>query len=102
MSFISILVYSLVVYRVTLLFTKESGPFNIFGKLRSIAGIPDDPREELPNKYFAQLLDCPACFSVMAAIVLFLLTSLFPGLLSIFPWIAAAAIALLIMENTKG
>lgn len=60
-----LIVAYLATYRLTLLISKEAGPFDIFGRFRSWIGIKFD---QYSNPYatnqFAEMVLCPFCLSV--------------------------------------
>jgi hypothetical protein len=59
------LIAALAVYRLSLLISKEAGPFDMFGRFRTWAGVEFD---QYSNPYatnqFAEGLLCPFCVSV--------------------------------------
>lgn len=66
------IIYALAVYRFTLLLYEETGPFNIFTRIRVLAGISKGVttvnEETLEYTYtngsfWAELLNCPYCLS---------------------------------------
>jgi hypothetical protein len=61
-SFLVLLIAVLSVYRLSILLINESGPFDIFVKLRMWA------LNRGPNSFLAQLLSCIYCISVWVSI----------------------------------
>lgn len=61
------IVYVLAVWRIANLFVNETGPGNIFLKLREWTGIRHDDggrAVEIPDGFTAQLFSCVWCFSI--------------------------------------
>lgn len=72
---IRILVYGLAVYRYTLLFHEEAGPWYVFDWLRHKAGVElfeflDGKTEYVGEGFFGELLSCKYCLSGWLAIAL--------------------------------
>ena len=69
MSIETLLIVALAVYRLSLLISKEAGPFDMFGRLRTLAGVRFD---QYSNPYatnqFSEGLLCPFCVSVWLGI----------------------------------
>lgn len=77
MTLTVLLVLGLACWRITSLFVSETGPFDVFLRIREAAGIGHDENDRpymYPDTFFAQLLSCVWCFSMWAA------------LLSVFYW----------------
>lgn len=71
MSIITFIVLCLATWRVAEMFVNESGPFDIFLRIRKLAGIQhgeDKTPEIIPDKFFPNLLSCVWCFSIYVAI----------------------------------
>lgn len=65
------LIMALSVYRLTSLFVKESGPFDIFGRFRTFAGIKYDIYSKpYATNQFAEGLLCPLCTSIWIGILI--------------------------------
>lgn len=68
----SLLVLGLAVWRVSSLFVREKGPFYIFVRVRTWAGIQHDDNGLpwlVPDNFWAQLLGCVWCFSMWTGAV---------------------------------
>jgi hypothetical protein len=66
-STMQFIVYALATWRIASLMTSESGPFDIFLKIRGWAGITHDEDGKvlmIPHKFFAELLSCVWCCSI--------------------------------------
>ncbi|HEY0760978.1 MAG TPA: DUF1360 domain-containing protein [Pyrinomonadaceae bacterium] len=88
-SFITLLVAILAVWRITHLFSSEDGPADIFLRLRRLAG----------KSFFGQLLDCFYCLSLwFAAPVGWLLGETW--LARVFIWLAVSGGAILLERIT--
>lgn len=70
MSLISIfLVLSLASTRISLLFVREDGPFDMFGRLRDYVGVQYDAMgQPYGETFFAKLLSCIYCTSVWVGV----------------------------------
>ena len=67
----NLIVYILAVWRIANLFVNERGPFDLFLKIRSVAGITHDENGfalEIPETFFGQLLSCVWCSSIWIAL----------------------------------
>ena len=105
MGIFDFLVMALAVWRVSSLFVDERGPFDLFVKIRELAGITHDENKEvavIPERFWPQLLSCVWCFSMWAAIVCSMLYCLFPA---VIPWLclpfALSTVAVTISCITK-
>lgn len=70
MSIELIVLLGLATWRVSSMIVNESGPFDVFLKLRSLAGIKHDEngkQMEVPSMFFAQLFSCVWCSSMWVA-----------------------------------
>ena len=69
-------IIALATYRLTLLINKEAGPFDIFGKFRTWAGIRFD-QYSVPyaTGQLSEAIICPYCLSVWVGICVTLLTA---------------------------
>lgn len=73
-------IFILAVWRLSSLFVKERGPFDVFVKLRELAGIRHDENMNpwiIPDNLFANILGCVWCFSVWAGLGVFTLALFF-------------------------
>ena len=62
---------ALATYRITLLFSRESGPGDIFGRIRYQLGVrPDEHSKETATGWLSEAILCPYCFSVWVGIVI--------------------------------
>lgn len=62
-------IIALVTYRLTLLISKESGPFDIMGRFRSWVGVEyDQYSNPIPSGQISEMILCPYCLSVWVAI----------------------------------
>lgn len=62
-----IVIYCLAVWRISSLFVREAGPFQVFAKIRTLVGIEHDDNGTpwlIPDTFLAQLLGCVWCFSL--------------------------------------
>lgn len=67
MGAVDVLVLALAAWRTTSLFVSERGPFDVFGRLRHLAGIrygQAPPFEPYGTNWFAEGLACSWCASV--------------------------------------
>lgn len=77
-----LLVAILTTYRLTLLVSKEAGPFDMFGRFRSWVGVEfDQYSKPVATNQFAEMILCPFCLSV---------------------WIGFAVTILLVMAHVMG
>lgn len=59
----------LAVYRLTLLVSKEAGPFDMFGRFRTWAGVEyDQYSNAVPTGQLSEMILCPFCTSVWMGI----------------------------------
>jgi hypothetical protein len=84
MSFIFLVILGLATWRVSSLFVNEQGPFNMFVKIRELAGIQHYPEDfsivQIPDRLFAQILSCVWCMSMYVGIFWTILYFVHPGL----------------------
>lgn len=67
-----LLIGFLAVYRLTLLVVDESGPFDLFGRLRHWAGIRyDEHSRKIATNPLAEMLTCFFCTSVWVGLAVF-------------------------------
>lgn len=64
------LIYSLVCYRITQLISREDGPFDVFHKLRLLAGSYDYGSNGRIRTWYGRLIKCPYCLGFWVAIPL--------------------------------
>lgn len=80
MTIFLFLILSLATWRISALFTRETGPLHIFERLRKKVGIVHDADGKvmiIPSHFLPELLSCVWCFSIWAAAVLVILTACF-------------------------
>lgn len=66
-----LIVAALAVYRLTLLFSRESGPGDMFGWIRHQLGVRhDEYSQETATGWLSEAILCPYCFSVWMGIVI--------------------------------
>jgi len=80
MNIFTFVILSLATWRVSKLLTGEAGPFNVFLRIRKLAGIVyiDDDPFQIPDTFFAQLLSCVWCLSIWVGALWFLAWYLVP------------------------
>ena len=81
MNALYLVVFGLATWRVSALFTRESGPFHVFEKIREKAGIQHDQDGNvsvIPGRFFAELLSCVWCASIWAATFWAIFSYIFP------------------------
>lgn len=81
MKVTDLLIYGLATWRLASLFVQEDGPFDVFVKLRELAGIEHDENKEpyiIPDNFFAGILSCVWCCSMWAALLWGVIYLLFP------------------------
>lgn len=67
----NLLIIAFATYRLTLLFSKEAGPLDMFGWIRFKLGVRhDEHSRETATGFWSELILCPYCFSVWVGIVL--------------------------------
>jgi len=65
----TILIAALATYRLTLLVSKEAGPFDIFGRFRTWAGVKyDEYSKPYATGQLSEMILCPYCSSVWIGI----------------------------------
>jgi uncharacterized protein DUF1360 len=65
----TILIAALATYRLTLLVSKEAGPFDIFGRFRTWAGVKyDEYSKPYATGQLSEMILCPYCSSVWVGI----------------------------------
>jgi len=95
MSLTEILIYGMAVWRVASLFVYETGPRNIFLKLRYWAGIEHEGM--IPDNFFGGVLSCIWCSSIWVAFFLTLLWLISPDwALKLAVFLSLSTVAILI------
>ena len=101
---LDLLVLSLATWRLSSLLVVERGPFDIFMRLRSLAGIQHDQKGDaymIPDNIVAQILSCVWCCSTWIAIFLTTLYVILPEMIvAAFPF-ALSAIAIIIQTAVR-
>jgi len=77
---VTALYLGLAAWRISYMFTQESGPFDVFVHIRELFGIEhdEDGPNLWPNGYVPQMFSCIYCFSFNVALVLALGSYFFP------------------------
>lgn len=66
---IIVLIVALATYRLTLLVSKEAGPFDLFGRFRTWAGVKfDEYSKPYATGQLSEMILCPNCTSVWIGI----------------------------------
>lgn len=101
---ISIIIIILATWRLSSFFSKlEDGPFNIFHKLRKIAGVRYDKNgDAYGSNHFAKGLLCLWCNSVWFAIILVLLYYLLGTILMLIALPLAISAVVIIIDQIIG
>lgn len=102
----NILILALATWRLSALLVYEAGPFDLFIRIRKLAGIghDDSGRPDMwPDRYFAKLLSCVWCLSVQVAIVATILFAIFGNLVIIvlIPF-ALSSLAIMVERVNNG
>ena len=109
MHFIQLITNIFAVFRLTLLFVEEQGPFNIFEKIREYFGLyiisTDQGVEKVveePNGYnfFGNLLSCFWCTSLYISIIVLILDKFKIGKV-ILQWLSYSGIAIVIYNKME-
>jgi hypothetical protein len=97
MEAIQLIVFCMSTWRLTVMFLQDSGPFDIFDKLRSVtnAGVWEDANQ------IGRLLTCPYCFSVWAAIFMYALVTYAPSIGWPAAYILTASAVTSIIEDVR-
>lgn len=97
-----VLVIGLAAFRVASLLAHESGPFDVFLRLRSLAGVEHTETGEpfsWPETFFGKLLRCPWCLSPWTAALMAALW-LAGGIGAVIVAVlAAAAVVVIVAEH---
>src|SRR4030042_5763963 len=85
----------LATWRLTNLLHKEDGPFDVFGKLRDLAGVRyDEMSNPVSDSQIGKMLSCFWCTSITASVIV----AIFKRRLSLSEILASSAGAILIEE----
>lgn len=68
MTFLLLLIYSLAVFRLAVLFSKDSGPYNIFSRLRSFLKREAKTNKPLRDSKIHKGIECLRCSSLELAL----------------------------------
>lgn len=77
MEIVHFIIYALAVWRISNIFVREQGPWNVFEKLRDWSGIEYEGM--IPSNLIGSLLSCTWCFSVWIAFVFVVLIFVIPA-----------------------
>jgi hypothetical protein len=102
MSLLNLSVLSLAVWRISSLFVEERGAFDIFLRIRRIAGIIHDSNHEpteWPDKFFPNLLSCVRCASMWVSIGLFFFWLFTPNIAIYFAIPFALSTLAILIDN---
>ncbi len=106
MDFIHVVVLSLAVCRITALLVYERGPWSVFLRIRTWAGIEDyDQTGDAmlwKDGYFPELLSCHWCASVMVAFGVVLIYALFDFAIIMFLPFALSALSIYYERIIRG
>ena len=89
MTATEVLIYGLATWRISSILVHEAGPWDVFVRLRTLAGIGHDKNRQaviIPDGFFASILSCIWCCSVWVGLGWMALAWFIP-LISI--WLAA-------------
>lgn len=76
MSLETIVILALTVYRLTLLISKEAGPFDMMGRFRTWIGVKfDEHSRPYATGQVSEMVLCPFCLSVWVAICVTLIAA---------------------------
>jgi hypothetical protein len=90
-----LLIVSLAGWRIASLLVEENGPFEIFAKLRDVAGVQFDERgERYANNEFGKMLCCIWCTSVWTCAAMLAMITVFPQLTPVAIALSASAVAI--------
>lgn len=99
---IDFLILSLATWRISSLFMEERGAFDIFLRIRKLAGIKYDNNHEItewPDKFFPNLLSCVKCTSLWIGIGLFLFWLTAPNIAIYFAFPFALSTLAILIDN---
>jgi len=89
MTTTDVLIYGLATWRISSILVNEAGPWDVFVRLRALAGIGHDKNRQaviIPDGFFASILSCIWCCSVWVGLGWMALDRLLPFSI----WLAAA------------
>ena len=89
-----LIVFILATYRITLLFSKENGPKDVFEWVRFKFGVRrDEYSHEVATGFWSELILCPYCFSVWVGCLVTLLVVFIPtpAILILLPFALSGA-----------
>lgn len=95
-----ILVLAFATYRLSLLFTLENGPFDMFLALRRFVGLQELEEEVyiIKSNIFSEVLACFYCTSVWIAILSFVIYVYVPKSIMFFIPLSIAGLTILVYE----
>lgn len=104
MNLTTLLVMGLAAWRVTSLFVRESGPLDIFCRIREFSGITHDEHGHvlmIPDRALAQLFSCMWCCSVWVGLFWLVFWMLSPeiSILTAIPFALSAFTILIDWRN---
>lgn len=74
MNIATLLIFSLATWRLSFMLVHETGPYDIFGKLRDAVGVSyDEYGNIVAGRTMGELFACVNCMSVWVAVALFVL-----------------------------
>lgn len=91
------LVVGLAAFRLASLFVKEEGPFDVFGRVRRFAGVPDGPGE-IASGLLPGVLSCMWCAGVWTALACWAVYQVAPAVIIVL----AAATVVMLAERWVG
>lgn len=101
MDWLDLVIMCFATWRMSSLITNEEGPFNVFLKLRSLAGIThhdDGTIANIPDKFTAKLISCLWCVSIWMGGIIYLIWLFCP----VAVWIIAISAGAIIVDRLKG
>lgn len=103
MNILEFIVLALACWRLTSLFSQESGPFKLFVKIRERLGVTHyDSGQvcEVPDKFWCNLITCPWCLSVWMASGLTLAYIFLPQIAIYFAlWLSLSTITIMVNDG---
>ena len=102
MNFVVFLILSLATWRISSLFVEERGAFDIFLRIRKLAGIKHDSHyepTEWPDKFFPNLLSCVRCTSIWISIGFFIFWLFAPDIAIYFAIPFALSTLAILIDN---
>lgn len=97
------IILALATWRLSSLLTEETGPGDIFLKIRELAGITHMEKEvyEIPEKFLPELLSCIWCASIWIAILITVSYLLYPHVTVAVCMPFALSAATIFLQNNK-